>query len=119
MPSPPEDVDVTEVFASSCIVAWKPGKDDGGAPLVKYVVERQDLSVKGGWDNVGEVKPGAPTVFKCEDLTPKREYKFRIRAVNKIGSSEPATFAKPILAKDPWGEYTRRQGNFLGGRLQL
>lgn len=57
-----------------------------------------------GWESVGEVKAGTPTAFKVEGLTPKKQYKFRIRAVNKLGSSEPALFAKPVLAKDPWGK---------------
>jgi len=62
------------------------------------------LFILGGWENVAEIKPGLPTMFKCEDLVHKKEYKFRVRAVNKIGSSEPASYAKAILAKDPWGE---------------
>lgn len=106
VPSPPLDVNVNEVFQTSCVVSWKTPKDDGGSPLVHYVVERQDLSLKAQWENVGEVAAGSKTLYKVEGLTPKREYKFRIRAVNKLGSSEPALFAKPILAKDPWGMYT-------------
>lgn len=47
VPSPPQDVDVTEVFQTNCKVTWKPPKDDGGSPLQQYVVERQDLSLKG------------------------------------------------------------------------
>lgn len=46
----------------------------------------------------------SPLKYKCEDLVHKKEYRFRIRAVSKIGSSEPATFAKSVLAKDPWGK---------------
>jgi len=60
----------------------------------------------GGWDCVAEVPPNQPTKFKCEDLTPKKEYKFRIRAVNKIGPSEPVLFAKTVVAKDPWGMFS-------------
>lgn len=104
VPQPPENVDVTEVFQTSCVVNWNVPKDDGGAPILKYIVERQDLSLKAGWDNVGEVSGGKPTTYKVIDLVPKKSYKFRIRAVNKIGSSEPATFGKPVLAKDPWDE---------------
>lgn len=51
--------------------------------------------------------PGEKTVYKVEDLVAKKQYKFRIRAVNKIGTSEPAMFANAVLAKDPWGEYLR------------
>lgn len=104
VPTPPEDVSVDEVYQTSCVVNWKPPKDDGGAPILKYVVERQDLSLKAGWDNVGEVTGGKPTTLKVIDLTPKKQYRFRIRAVNKLGSSDPATFKNVVLAKDPWDE---------------
>lgn len=105
MPAPPTDVDVTEIFQDSCVVSFKPSKDDGGSPITQYVVERLDLSKKAQWDSVGEVMPGEKCVYKVKDLVAKKEYKFRIRAVNKLGSSEPAMFAKPVLAKDPWGTY--------------
>lgn len=103
VPQPPTDVDVNEIFQNSCVVSFKPSKDDGGSPITKYVIERLDLSLKSQWDSVGEVMPGEKCVYKVEDLIAKKEYKFRIRAVNKLGSSEPAMFAKPVLAKDPWG----------------
>lgn len=64
----------------------------------------QDMSLKAGWDSVSEVAVGQPMKYKVEDLIPKKTYKFRIRAVNKIGSSEPGLFGKPVLAKDPWGK---------------
>ncbi|KAF2885739.1 hypothetical protein ILUMI_20443 [Ignelater luminosus] len=104
VPSPPQDVNVTDVYQTNCLVSWKPPKDDGGTPLLHYVVERQDLSLKAGWDKVGQVPVGEPTKFKVENLTPKKQYKFRIRAVNKLGPSEAAMFANPVLAKDPWDE---------------
>lgn len=104
VPNPAQDVDVTEIFQTSCLVSWKAPTDDGGAPILKYIVERQDLSLKSGWDNVGEVPAGQPLKYRCEDLVHKKEYKFRIRAVNKLGPSEPAMFGKPVLAKDPWDE---------------
>lgn len=103
VPSPPRDVDVNEIFQDSCVVSFKPSKDDGGTPITKYVIERLDLSLKAQWDNVGEVMPGEKCSYKVQDLVAKKEYKFRIRAVNKLGSSEPAMFGKPVLAKDPWG----------------
>ncbi|XP_011700590.1 PREDICTED: twitchin isoform X1 [Wasmannia auropunctata] len=104
VPSAPYDVEVNEIFQNSCVVSFKPSKDDGGAPITKYVIERLDLSLKAQWDSVGEVMPGEKCVYKVEDLVAKKEYKFRIRAVNKLGSSEPALFGKPVLAKDPWDE---------------
>lgn len=111
VPSPPYDVEVNEIFQNSCVVSFKPSKDDGGAPITKYIIERLDLSLKSQWDNVGEVMAGEKCVYKVEDLIAKREYKFRIRAVNKLGSSEPAMFGKPVLAKDPWGKFYQIQIN--------
>lgn len=61
------------------------------------------MSLKAGWDNVAEIKAGEPTTYKVDDLIAKKTYKFRIRAINKLGSSEPGLFARPVLAKDPWG----------------
>lgn len=111
VPNAPEDINVKDIFDTSCVCEWKPPKDDGGAPLLKYIVERQDLSLKAGWDNVGEVPgTGAPTSFAVKDLIPKKTYKFRVRAVNKVGPGEPALFGKPILAKNPWDEPGKPQG---------
>lgn len=59
----------------------------------------------GGWHSVGEVPASEQCIFKVTDLIHKKEYKFRIRAENKLGSSEPNIFGKPILAKDPWGKF--------------
>lgn len=100
VPSPPEGpLEVTDVFRDRCKLAWKPCKDTGGLPLLHYVVERQDLSVRGGWVEVG-------TTLDCkmdaQDLVHKKEYKFRVRAVNKKGSSEPLVAPKTTLAKDPY-----------------
>ena len=47
VPTAPQEINVTDVFQTSCVVHWKPCKDDGGLPLQHYVVERLDMSVKG------------------------------------------------------------------------
>lgn len=52
---------------------------------------------------MGEVKPESEMNYDVVGLTPGKEYKFRVRAVNKVGSSEPANLPKAVLAKDPWG----------------
>lgn len=106
VPPPPQNLEITEIFQKSCVVSWKSPTDDGGAPLLHYLLERQDLSVKGGWHSVAEI-PAGQYKYKCEDLVHKKEYKFRIRAVNKLGPGEPANYPKSILAKDPWGKLAK------------
>lgn len=54
-----------------------------------------------GWNRVGETSDSLS--FKCEQLTNKKEYKFRVIAVNKMGNSDPSVYPKTVLAKDPWG----------------
>ena len=94
---------MADVCQSSCVLKWKKPRDDGGTPIIRFVVERQDLSFKGGWHAVGEAA-ATEQQFKCEELVNKKEYKFRVMAVNKMGNSEPGVFPKTVLAKDPWDE---------------
>ena len=42
--------------------------------------------------------------IKVENLTHRHKYRFRVRAANKLGRSEPTEYDKDILIKDPWGE---------------
>ena len=106
VPEPPEALDIKDVFQDRATVTWKAPKGDGGAPILRYLVERQDLGVKGGWHTVAEIPFGDPTTFTSIDLAPRKEYKFRVKAVNKLGESEPITHPKVVLAKDPWGLLT-------------
>lgn len=41
--------------------------------------------------------------FTIDGLTPKKKYKFRVKAVNKEGESEPLETDEPILARNPYG----------------
>ncbi|CAG0918476.1 unnamed protein product [Notodromas monacha] len=104
VPEPPESLDIQDIFQDRATITWKAPKSDGGSPIIRYLVERQDLGVKGGWHTLHEVPFGEPTKFTCTDLANKKEYKFRIKAVNKLGESEPITHPKVVLAKDPWGD---------------
>ena len=44
------------------------------------------------------------TEFKVEGLTPRKKYKFRVRAVNKEGESEPLETDEAIEARNPYGK---------------
>lgn len=45
-------------------------------------------------------------MFTLTNLTPKKKYKIRVKAVNKEGESEPLETIEEILAKNPYGMNT-------------
>jgi hypothetical protein len=93
---------VSEVRKDACLISWKPPLDNGGCPVDKYVIEKQDVS-RGDWSSVGEVK-GDTTSLRVIRLTPGKEYMFRVRAVNKEGESDPLVTSGSTLAKNPFDE---------------
>lgn len=102
-PSPPQGpLRASDVHAEGCKLSWKPPEDDGGQPIDKYVVEKMDEAT-GRWVPAGETD-GPQTSLDVEGLTPGHKYKFRVRAVNKQGKSEPLTAMQGIEAKNPFGE---------------
>lgn len=82
---------------------WKRPKDDGGEPIDHYVVEKFDPET-GIWLPVDKTI-GAIPELKVDGLIPGHEYKFRVKAVNKEGESEPLETIGSITAKDPYSEY--------------
>lgn len=57
----------------------------------------------GRWVPAGETS-GPETSLDVDGLTPGHKYKFRVRAVNKQGKSEPLTTGQAIEAKNPFGK---------------
>lgn len=100
-PGTPEGpLKVTDVFKDRCKLNWEKPLDDGGSPIAHYVVERQEVgSGRTTWQECGIT---STTELDIKDLHPKKEYKFRVRAVNKKGKSEPLVASKTIVAKDPY-----------------
>ena len=97
-------LDVSDVYKDRCRLQWAPPKDDGGLPISHFVVEMMDTQ-DGEWTEVtkvqGDTQSGVP------GLIPDHKYKFRVMAVNEIGASEPLVSSKEIVAKDPWGRWSR------------
>lgn len=57
----------------------------------------------GNWVPCGEVGPDN-LEFTVKGLTPNKKYKFRVRAVNKEGESDPLETTDAIVAKNPYGK---------------
>ena len=105
VPTPPTNVFVDTVFQDNCVAHWGPPKDDGGTDIKKYIIEQLDNTTgNGNWTECAQTQSGKERQIKVEHLTPMHRYRFRARAANKIGPSDPCEMTGPdILAKDPWG----------------
>lgn len=102
-PKPPKGpLKVEEIRADHVTVAWQKPEDIGGTDLTGYVLEKMDMDT-GRWIPVDEVGPNE-TKFTFKNLTPKKKYKFRVKAKNKEGESEPLETEDFILAKNPYDE---------------
>lgn len=83
-PGLPEIVDWDE---HSVKLKWEKPVRDGGTPIIGYVIEAMD-KFTGQFVKVAEVGPQCQgTVSKLEE---GNQYKFRVRAINKAGLSEPS-----------------------------
>lgn len=101
-PSKPKGpLEVSDVTAEGCKLKWDKPEDDGGEPVQQYVVEKMDTDT-GRWVPVMTTKEPEAEV---KGLIPGKEYKFRVRAVNPEGESEPLETEQGIIAKNPYGEW--------------
>ena len=87
-PTTPGSCSVGQVFHDNCVVNFTPPDDDGGTDIVKYVVEEMNMSEGGGWTEVAEVGPNEKKA-KIDGLNSGDKYRFRVKAINKLGQSTP------------------------------
>lgn len=100
-PAKPEGpLEVSDIHKEGCKLKWRKPKDDGGIPLVSYVVEKMDTAT-GKWVPAGSVDP-EKTEFDVKSLDPNHRYQFRVKAVNEEGDSEPLETEDAITAKNPF-----------------
>lgn len=52
-PEPPQNLTVTEVTANSATLQWEEPEQDGGSPIVSFLVEKRDIKRK-MWQTVCE-----------------------------------------------------------------
>ncbi|XP_077868412.1 twitchin-like, partial [Saccoglossus kowalevskii] len=69
-------------------LAWEEPKDDGGAPIERYLVEKRDKA-NNRWVPAFE-EPIKGTKCKVTDLIPGHDYDFRVSAINKAGKGKPS-----------------------------
>lgn len=99
--APPGLPEITDWNEHSVKLKWEPPIRDGGTPITGYVVEVMD---KFGGQFVKAVEVGPQCTANVPKLEEGNQYKFRVRAVNKAGVSEPSEqtnwhTAKPRFCK--------------------
>lgn len=100
-PSPPQPpLEVSHVTKESAKLAWKPPLDDGGSPILHYIVEKMDVS-RGTWSDAGMATIHSHDIQR---LIHKKEYYFRVKAVNAVGESEPLETTRGVIAKNEFDE---------------
>jgi predicted phage tail protein len=109
VPTPPQNVKYSDVFQDNLMLNWSPPKDNGGTDIKKYIIEALDTTTgNGAWSEVAQTSSGTERSIKVEHLTPQHSYRFRVKAVNKVGNSDPGEMSgDDILMRDPWGNIIR------------
>lgn len=92
---------VSNITKESARLTWKVPLDDGGSPILHYIVEKMDVS-RGTWADAGMASGLFHDVTR---LIHRKEYLFRVKAVNSIGESDPLETAKSIIAKNEFGTF--------------
>lgn len=87
-PGKPESIEIRDIDAESVTIHWQPPKDDGGVEISKYSLEKCE-TIKKIWTKVADIERDVRS-YTVQRLVTNAEYKFRIFAQNRVGTSEPA-----------------------------
>lgn len=89
-PEPPASCPVVSLVSPSCLVlSWSGPCYDGGAAILGYVVEVKKHSSPGPGDWRQLTAICKSTSYRVSELEPQQEYRFRVKAFNSAGMSEP------------------------------
>jgi Fibronectin type III domain/Immunoglobulin I-set domain len=101
-PSKPGTPEAVEVTDDSITLFWKAPDDDGNSEIIEYIIEYQETKEK-TWRKITKI---TDTTYKLTELKKDTELRFRVTAVNEIGSSVPsdtftAKIQKPVKKEPP------------------
>lgn len=118
IPGKPSDLQIDDWDVDRVDLKWTAPKNDGGAPITGYVIEKKE-KLHSSWEEV-LTTTGPECKARVPDLREGNTYQFRVRAVNKAGPGEPcdptkphvakARFAKPVINREKLQKVTVRAG---------
>ncbi|NWH28079.1 TITIN protein, partial [Grus americana] len=99
-PSPPVNPEAVDKTKNSVDLCWQPPRHDGNGKIIGYLVEYQKVGDE-EWKKANLTADSCPeTKYKVTGLTEGLTYKFRVKAANAAGESEPAYVPDPVEVKD-------------------
>lgn len=96
-PSPPGEITVALSLGKSVTLSWNAPDDDGGCKIGNYTVEYFRL----GWNVWLKATTTRSLSATLQDLIEGSEYKFRVKAENPYGMSEPSEESRILFIADP------------------
>lgn len=97
MPAPPSIPRVTDTTKDSVSLAWTRPTEDGGADVIGYVLEMQEVGAE-QWSKAHEKILREPE-YTVIGLASCKKYVFRVAAINVNGTgdfSDPCSETEPV-----------------------
>ncbi|XP_071995065.1 brother of CDO isoform X2 [Engystomops pustulosus] len=97
--SPPEAPDrptISMASETSVFVTWIP-RGNGGFPIQSFRVEYKKLKQPGDWILATSDIPPSRLSVEISELEKGTSYRFRVRAMNILGESQPSAPSKPYM----------------------
>ncbi|XP_005386455.1 PREDICTED: brother of CDO isoform X4 [Chinchilla lanigera] len=108
--SPPEAPDrptISMATETSVYVTWIP-RGNGGFPIQSFRVEYKKLKKVGDWILATSAIPPSRLSVEITGLEKGTSYKFRVRALNMLGESEPSAPSRPYMVSGYSGRMYER-----------
>ena len=99
-PDCPTKVRIADVSKNSVRLTWQAPKNDGGSPIIGYMVE-QRVPRSNRWTKANR-QMVKDTEFEYLDLSEGDEFEFHVIAINDAGFSKPSDKTQLIKIKNPF-----------------
>lgn len=96
-PTPPGKVAIKILLGNTVTLSWAPPEDDGGCKIGNYIVEYFRV----GWNVWLKAATCRQLAVTLNDLIEGSEYKFRVKAENPYGVSDPSEESDVMFIPDP------------------
>ena len=102
-PGKPGVPEIESVKVNQVSLSWKPPKDDGGSPVINYILEHKaDGAYKWKRSTVETIED---TKYTLKGIAPETSYEFRVAAENKAGVGPFSQSTMPVKPQEKQGRY--------------